>query len=246
MSKVVEIYKHCKTNSKPMLMTSELINMYPAITGATRNFVEDYINNATSLDRVFTLKYGSRDAFFIEDNETFPAIYNNWIENCNDFVIYHMDAWARLYYALEQEYNPIWNYDGKNVIETKGFTNIESGTESNTYDYGAVSMEDRFQNTHGETRDYSVAYDMTEPKLVGKSETDTDMYTTVHSENPKHDSDAHTFGKNQEIDTTVTETKGGNQGTTMTQQMLDAEWELRTKSFWDMVFNTLSAELTLY
>lgn len=228
MVAIRDIYKHTKTNSKPLLMDATIASLYPSIEGNTSNFVTYYLDNYQKLDKVFTLKYSDKKAIFLDEKDAYPAIYNEWIENCNDFVAYYMDAWAHLFYGLHVPYNPTWNYDGKNVIHTEGTMEGLSGSDTVTSHNGATS---------GDVTEHSVPYDSTSEKETGKTTTSTAAVDNSGST---------TYGRKNDVDYTVTETKGGNQGTTSTQQLLSEEYELAMRSFWDVVFTTLSKELTIW
>lgn len=54
MVTVKEIYNHCKTNNKPMLINaSQLLNLYPSFPDSNANFLRDYQANYTKYDRAF-------------------------------------------------------------------------------------------------------------------------------------------------------------------------------------------------
>ena len=229
MVTVMEIYQHCKTNNKPMLMSNENNTYYPKLKDNTSNFITDYLANYKKIDKAFAQKFKDKKIMLFSDVTTFPSIYNDWIESCDDFVFYYLESWSRLYFALADpatNYNPTWNYDGHNLTHTVGKTLGESGTDLYTDTMGAV---------HNETKNYNVPNDSTNEEEVAKSTGDSNE--VVNSKSLQ-------FGKSNNVDYTVDETKGGNQGTTSTQSLLQESIELAKTSFWDMVCNTLSKELT--
>ena len=61
----------------------------------------------------------------------------------------------------------------------------------------------------------------------------------------KTDTNRTVYGKQNNVDYTVTEEKGGNLGITSTQKMLLQEFELRLKSFFDNLFTTIYRELLI-
>ncbi len=77
-----------------------------------------------------------------------------------------------------------------------------------------------------------------------KTDTHTDaQHTDTHSALSYTDSDATLYGKQNNVDYTETETRQGNIGVTMTQQMLNEEIKLRNMSFWDNVFKAICKEM---
>ena len=95
---------------------------------------------------------------------------------------------------------------------------------------------------------------MTDYKNTSKSETNTDQIvnsvdinavTNTTTKDAKTDKNTTVYGKQNNVDYTVTEEKGGNLGVTSTQTMLLQEYELRLKSFFDNLFTTISRELLI-
>ena len=282
-----------------MLMNDKLLSFYPTIKDNTTNFVQYYLDNFEEIDRAFYLRYASCEPVLMDEKSTYPSIYNEWIENCNAFILYYMDSWARLFYGLNIDYNPIHNYDGIMTTTTKGKTEDTSGSDVTTIDYGVdkttleygkdkTTLEygqdkttDNIGSQHSEnnlgqtkttTSNSDVPYDMTDYKNTSKSETNTDAVintintdavtntitkdaktdtttkdakTDTTTKDAKTDTNTTVYGKQNNVDYTVTEEKGGNLGVTSTQSMLLQEYELRLKSFFDNLFTTISRELLI-
>ena len=280
-------------------MNDELLSYYPTIKDNTTNFVRYYLDHFDKIDRAFYLRYASCEPVLMDEKSTFPSIYNEWIENCNAFILYYMDSWARLFYGLNIDYNPIHNYDGIMTTTTKGKTEDTSGSDVTTLDYGQdkttleygkdkTTLEygqdkttdnigaQHSQNNLGQTKtttsNSDVPYDMTDYKNTSKSETNTDAIvnsvdtnavtntttkdaktdtttkdakTDTMTKDAKTDTNKIVYGKQNNVDYTVTEEKGGNLGVTSTQSMLLQEFELRLKSFFDNLFTTISRELLI-
>ena len=280
-------------------MSDELLSYYPTIKDNTTNFVRYYLDHFDKIDRAFYLRYATCEPILMDDKSTFPSIYNEWIENCNAFILYYMDSWARLFYGLNIDYNPIHNYDGIMTTTTKGKTEDTSGSDVTTLDYGQdkttleygkdkTTLEygqdkttdnigaQHSQNNLGQTKtttsNSDVPYDMTDYKNTSKSETNTDAIvnsvdtnavtntttkdaktdtttkdakTDTTTKDAKTDTNRTVYGKQNNVDYTVTEEKGGNLGVTSTQSMLLQEFELRLKSFFDNLFTTISRELLI-
>ena len=280
-------------------MSDELLSYYPSIKDNTTNFVRYYLDHFDKIDRAFYLRYATCEPILIDEKQTFPSIYNEWIENCNSFILYYMDSWARLFYALNIDYNPIHNYDGIMTTTTKGKTENTSGSDVTTLDYGddkttleygqdkttleygqdkttdnigAQHSENNLGKTKTVTSNSDVPYDMTDYKNTSKSETNTDAVinsintnavtnittkeaktdtatkyakTDITTKLAKTDTNRTVYGKQNNVDYTVTEEKGGNLGITSTQKMLLQEFELRLKSFFDNLFTTIYRELLI-
>ena len=131
-----------------MLMSDELLSYYPTIKDNTTNFVRYYLDHFDKIDRAFYLRYASCEPVLMDEKSTFPSIYNEWIENCNAFILYYMDSWARLFYGLNIDYNPIHNYDGVMTTTTKGKTEGTSGSDITTLDYGQDRTTDNIGAQH--------------------------------------------------------------------------------------------------
>ena len=162
------------------------------------------------------------------------------------FTVYK-DKWLKLLENVyKQSYNPIWNYDGSN-------------STTRTYEYG---------KTNTETKDFSIehARDSTDTETVTDNVTDSDVYgfnnsSPVGSAKSTNNGERETAYTGSDTDThsgtdtyaesgvdteRITETKGGNQGTTTTQYMLSEELELRNKfMYFSIISKDIIRELTM-
>lgn len=226
--KLIDIYKDKKTANLPLFNMGQIV--YPTIQGNTSNFCNDYLEKFDSFDVYVARMWGQRnfDAFLSSLNS---ESINEWNDAVIASINIHLDEWARLYYALSLKYNPIWNVDGQT-----------------TYVYGEKvktdSLAERTRtDTQGEkgstTTDYATAYDSGSEKETGKTSfvDDENTFTSVDS--------AHidTFTDDEHTDT---ETRSGNIGVTMTQQLLNAEYELRKKSFFRTIFKQIIDDCGCY
>lgn len=295
--KIKKIYDYAVKENKKLLFDAQGIT-YPTIEGNTSNFLTDYETNHEELDRMFYIKYSGMSPIIPDDE--MDDLFRDWKLSCRAILSYYLDSWARLYYALSLDYNPIWNVDGTTTRRTQGKTEGLSGTDattmtrgarSETDSYGQTQLTDQYgqkqntdlygqdKNTHVEggkgstSTDYEVPFDSGVEKEVGKNvssedtftNTDTrDTRTDTHTEgthtdthtNAMHsdthtaltytDSDSTLYGKQNNVDYTETETRSGNIGVTMTQQMLNEEMKLRMLSFWDNVYKTICKELLIW
>lgn len=114
--------------------------------------------------------------------------------------------WDKLYETTQLDYNPIWNYDG---------------TTTTTESRGARSETDTTGQGHGVTENKTAPHDSSVPRNVTKSENTVDARTDGHTEAAYTD--------------TITEVRGGNQGTTTTQQMIREEREISDFNLFDVI-----------
>lgn len=228
-----------------MLMDSTLSAMYPIIEGNTSNFVDDYLLNHVYLDKVFYTKFMSKKALFV-DGAAFPSIYNEWLDECKAFVVYYLDSWARLYYALNEQYNPLFNVDGKTETKTVGQIGSNTGTDQTTNHIDPFEVTDTFSGNNVTSTDYTTPTDSSVERQTDKSSVDTSDSGNTHYENVKESTSTTQYGTTNDADYTVTETRQGNIGVTKSTDLLESEWEFRKKAFFDMVFDTLSKELLMW
>lgn len=237
---------------------------YPSPDPETNeNFIEDYQDNASNYNLYAMLKRGSQVLDI--DEEMYEMLE---VDNAADYVMAlseavtdaHLTSWARLYYALSLAYNPLYNVDG---VTTKTISQRERtdsyGAQSGGATIGAISTSDTHgarsetlgQHTDTQTT-YSVSFDSSTEKETGQTsnqmgaQTNTSLqYTDGHTENARTDSHqeaAHT-DKHTDAEFTETEERRGNIGVTMSQQLLNAEWELRKKDFFATIINEMLDEL---
>lgn len=222
--RLIDIYDAKKEEDEP-LFNIESPENYPEFEDSTANFIVDYLADHESFDMYAARMYGERITRFLsfEDAE----ILEEFDSIINSILSVHLSEWARLYYALDLKYNPIYNVDGTTTTvygETHREDNIKKRIR--TEKYPVIESSDT---------NYTVAYDSTTEKENGK----------VSSRNEAHNNtfedDAHVdeFDEDEHTDTV---TKKGNQGVTMTQQMLEAEFELRKKSFFRTMIKTFIDE----
>lgn len=281
--KVIDLYKYYENTVHyyGFVLPPASAVTYPTIEGNTSNFINDYNAAYAKYDRYFINDFGSRTYYSIFEPETDAEIYAAWQDDVKAVLAVYLDSWARLYYALSLQYNPIYNVDGETVTtySQKQLTDLMGArSESDIIAardrsdiMGARSETDTIgqkETTNGArtdtTTDYSVSFDVGTEKETGKSsdslgsQTITEgaqsnghsatTYTDRHTEESHTDThsatsytDTHTTGQHTE-----TEVRKGNIGVTMTQQMLNAEFEVRKRNFFHEIFVIMSHELGLY
>lgn len=248
MKKIRELYKEAQTEEKALLMSDALVDVYPEIGESSDqvNFISDYLDSSEYLDRFFVNQHGNK--IYSEDDwkedATDAEAFGIWLSDCDAIVATHLDAWARLYYALSLQYNPIWNIDGTTIKEFSEHETTDSIGERELTDSYAQDQTTDGQRTDT-SKTYSVSFDATTEKETGKVEDVTGQQVTTRSARE----DVHTNAAAEDVHTsgehTETETRSGNIGVTMTQQLLSAEWELRKKNFFQTIMKTIVNETGL-
>ena len=207
----------------PFLLHADVT--YPEIPGNESNFLSEYMENESLYNTLIVRKRGSQLADL--DAESDSGVVSEWYYLIESITTMHLDSWARLYYALSLSYNPIWNVDGTVVPERD--------EHENEMDYGQQTVTN---GTRSDSTTYhSVSYDSATEKETGKDEfSQGQQQNTIGTHK-----DTNTIGAEKE-----TQTRSGNIGVTMTQQMLNAEWEFRKKSFFETILNTVLDEVGFY
>ncbi len=211
------------TVSNPFILLKSSAT-YPTIPENTSNFLADY---AAMKDQINLYAIHRRGSQFAELDIGVENLQADWYDLIDAITTMHLESWARLYYALSLSYNPIWNVDGTVVTERD--------EHENEMDYGQQTVTN---GTRSDSTTYkSVSYDSATEKETGKDE-----FSQGQQENTigTH-KDTNTIGAEKE-----TQTRSGNIGVTMTQQMLNAEWEFRKKSFFETIINTVLDEIGFY
>ena len=121
-------------------------------------------------------------------------------------------------------------------------TQKETGATENVYG-SQTNTEAAYTDTHSElarSDSHSEAARSDTHNTAARTDTHTGLARNdSHSENAH--SDTHTDAAFSE-----TETRKGNIGVTMSQQLLEAEWEFRKKSFFSMIINQMLDEVGFY
>ena len=215
--KIKTLYDYSKTNNKKLLFEKVTGITYPTIEGNTSNFLTDYASMAPELDRMFYIKYASMKPIIPEDNdETTAQYFDEWADCIRSVLSYYLDAWARLYYALSLQYNPIYNVDGETTRRTNGKMEGLSGTDTLTMAKGAQSISNQYGQKQTIT-DYG--QDQNTMVRGAKSENDThsevpfdsgiekEISADSHSEATYTDTDTRASRTDTSTDTTHTDTE---------------------------------------
>ena len=152
--------------------TSILPNNLPA---------EDYVSVITPLiDEFLKFNYGNRDMLYdyyeYLDEATDMQILT-WIKQ-KIYLLFQAknESYKRIYQGLTEEYNPLWNVDGKETITHSGTdTDRHTGTDTETHS-GSDSVDntgtDRTTETHSGTDTRTINNDGTDTNTEQNSGTD--------------------------------------------------------------------------
>jgi hypothetical protein len=172
---------------------------------------------APELDRMFYIKYASMKPIIPEDNdETTAQYFDEWADCIRSVLSYYLDAWARLYYALSLQYNPIYNVDGETTRRTNGKTEGLSGSDMLTMAKGAQSIS----NQYGQKQTIT-DYGQDQNTMVRGAKSDHDTHSEVpfdtgiekeisadsHSEETYTDTDTRASRTDTSTDVTHTDTE---------------------------------------
>lgn len=210
-----DIFKLSKSNNKPLFLQS--------VTDGIA-FMQIYFNSFEYHDFYLSCLYGMRCLLW--DDLSIEESLKMFTEYSTAYIYAHSYELNKQWEVLQMEYNPIWNVEGTESETTNGKTNIKTGTESLNINTG---------NNDETTTNYNVPNDSAIEKETSKSNVHIDEHTDNH---------VTTYNTEDAIDITVTKTRGGNIGVTMTQQLINAELELREKSFYENLFQKIVFSVT--
>lgn len=190
---------------------------YPTIEDSTANFLTYYNEHRVNLDRMFVHDFGERLVDL--ESESDADIEEEWYDEIKAIQQTYLENWARLWYALSEPYNPLFNVDG---------------TETTVYGEHKTDRSQTY-NTHTDSSKVSeVAYNTTTEKEKTKQE---DIFG-AHTDTGFDTSNTHTD----------TVTRRGNIGVTKSTELLTSEYRLRTEvaPFFKVIFQTMIEEIGGY
>lgn len=239
---IKELNRYIKSqpDNRQLLFRESTGYIYPDIPDDDTNFISDYNDAYEIYDAYFVKEYGDRIVEY--DVETMSALFDAWFYDITSTAYIYMDAWARLYYAMHINYNPVYN-----VEEHTETTYGEHVTES---EYGEREHTKGEQvNTNGTHTDtstqYNVAIDTQEEKESSKQ---TDVYGSHdNTEGERIDTEAaasDSVTSNEHVDTVD---RSGNIGVVSATKLLADEIEQKKRlSFFKNAFLVLVEEVGAY
>lgn len=190
---------------------------YPTIEESDANFLEYYDDNKENLDRMFIHDFGQRVVDF--ESDTDEDIAEEWEDEVKAVQQVYIENWSRLWYALSEPYNPLYNVDG---------------TEVTVYGQHQTDRSNTYTQHEDTSTQYSVAYDSALEKETGKQVDNLGGHTDT--------------GYDRSLEHTDTVTRQGNIGVTKSTELLRDEMKLRTEvaPFFKVVFQTMIEEIGAY
>ena len=229
-----------KLTDKPLLFAESSLFPYPTIPDDTHNFIDDYDDNFEAYDAYFVKEYGDRVVEY--DAQSDSEFYARWEQDLFGTELIYLDAWARLYYALNINYNPVYNVE-ENTKTTYGQHETDFLNAERTHTNGAQT------DTVGGGTDTSttanVATDSVEYKDSAKQ---TDVIAErQNTEGQRIDTDStftDTTTSKQHIDTVE---RSGNIGVVSATELLNQEIAQKKRlSFFRNIFLILVEEVGAY
>ena len=190
---------------------------YPTIEESDANFLEYYDTNKVNLDRMFVHDFGQRLVDFESDSD--EDIADEWADEVKAVQQVYIENWARLWYALSEPYNPLFNVDG---------------TEITVYGQHQTDRSNTYTQHEDSSTQYSVSFDAATEKETGKQVDNLGAHTDT--------------GFDKSLEHTDTVTRQGNIGVTKSTELLRDEMKLRTEvaPFFKVVFQTMVEEIGGY
>lgn len=256
-----DLWKIAQTRNKALLMSDSLSSLYPDIPDNETNFIEDYLDNFGIYDKGVLFQHSIK--VFDYDDEIEEDAFTNWQSVTESILLKHLDQWARLYYGLSLHYNPLFNVDGVETTVYGATKNTSKyGSTKNTSKYGEVENQlDSAQKVTqvsigsrtNSTTESEKAYpdnqleptSSTSNTLGAGTDSTTQNAFIDKNKTLQHTDEFEGTAHNDEFESiqhTDTLTRQGNIGVTKSQELLEAEYELRKRSFWDDVFTTILRE----
>lgn len=172
-------------------------------------------------------------------------------------------SWTRVYEALNAEYNPIHNYDMQEKVASNTNVSNTSSSNSTSNSSSEVSNNNVTEVDTTVTTDsnntvtknyYGFNDDVSQPVNDGSNKTDSSTLNkgTTSQKDSNISKDSGVLDSSNVSVTTANEadnyqitTRSGNIGVTTTQQMLNAELELRKNIFFESMFNDIDSLICL-
>jgi len=237
---IKQILTIARRNNKDLLFQDPELYPYPEIPDSNDNFISDYAALAPSYDNYFVKEYGARVVEY--DVETEADFLEEWFKDLYGTELVYLEAWARLYYALHINFNPVYNVE-EHIKTTYGEHITENVIGERSHTKGAQINDD---GTHTDTStQFNVAVDSGEEKESAKQ---TDVIgahqTTEGRRTDTDDAATDTTTSNEHIDSVD---RSGNIGVVSATDLLNAEIEQKKRlSFFKNVFLVLIEEVGAY
>ena len=226
----------------PFLFDKTMV--YPTIEGNESNFLTYYDDYKEQFDRFFLHEYGKRVVDL--ESEDDEDIVEEWKDELLSIQRIYLDSWARLWYALNIDFNPIYNVEEH--------TTTTYGEDVTTQNYGQHQRTDNYaqkQITDGLHTDtstnYATSFDNATEKETGKTSNEYGQHVTTDAAHIDTHTDAaaeDSTTRDQHIDIID---RSGNIGVVSATELLEKEERLRRSySFFKSCFAVIVLELGAY
>lgn len=216
------------------------ITGYPTIEGNESNFLTDYNTYKEDYDRFFVHEYGEMCVDLYSDNDSDAA--DEFKDELKSILRIYLDSWARLYYALNIDYNPIYNVEEHTeTIYGQHVTDHELGQRQHTEGNKSRTFGQHDDTSTGSTWAYDSAAWVNHDKSVDNigAQTNTEASYT-NTDSAVKDTDT----SKQHTDTV---NRSGNIGIVSATELLEKEEKLRRSySFFKNCFLTIITEVGGY
>ena len=238
--KELNTYIKSQQQNRQLLFGDATGYLYPNIPDDNHNFISDYNLAYELYDAYFVKEYGDRIVEY--DVDTISELFAAWYYDITATTYVFIDAWARLYYALNINYNPVYNVEEH--IET------EYGEHETENVIGERSRtKGQQQNTRGGGTDTSTIANVAIDSVLEKeSSKQTDVIAS------RTDTDgSRTDTEEEATDTTTSKThtdtvdRSGNIGTVSATELLTKEIDQKKRlSFFKTIFLVFVEEVGAY
>lgn len=205
------------------LTTSKISDVWDNIANCTMTHPDGEGNTVTLISndalKNFLIKFADWSFLRIDTKTALVQFTEYW----NFFQAQNNENMWRAYLALNEEYNPLHNYDkdSKITTETDAHTDTQKNPKVKTTNSGATTT----------STDKTSPYDAGNT-FVNKGQTETQVpQTWTETDAFNVDTD---YGKQKVV---VTEKTAGNIGVTTSAQMLTGELEVRVNNLVDYILN---------
>ena len=178
-------------------------------------FADNILIKSEYVENVFRLYYGSWETLD-KTSEDFKHTFDLY----NEYMTPNLNKAIN---ALTAEYNPIENYNSNSEI-----TEVY-GEQKQNYVKGQESIKNTNNAFTDNTEDYVTSYDSDTFSPTGKNKNDYGERISTTENGTRTDTNTVNSYTNK-----ITENKSGNIGVTTSQEMINAEIELRLKNIYDM------------
>ena len=148
------------TPQTSLLFDSFLSPFYPTIEGNESNFLTDYASAHAYFDKAFSTKYGNRQIDL--ESDTVSDAISEFRAIMSGVTLINLNNWARLYYALSLDYNPLYNVDGLTTRTYGATENTDAyGLDRTSLNYASIQNTNQYGATQ-DTTQYGATQDTTQ------------------------------------------------------------------------------------